>query len=328
MPDPSPTRRFHQTFRLRKRVEEKRLDQYLAAALSQFSRTQIVGFIRDGSIRLNGASAKPSHHVQRGDRIDLSVELPTGPLVEAEDVPLDVLFEDDCLLVVNKPPDMVVHPVRGSRGGTLVNALLAHTATLSSTYGELRAGIVHRLDRDTSGVIVTAKTDEAHVHVAAQFKARTVDKRYVAVTEGVPEFDSDLIDAPIDRNKRHHEAMIVHADGKASRTIYHVKRRFRNFAHVELELLTGRTHQIRVHLAHIGYPVVADMLYGRRQALYRSDLLDTPRTEDELPIIERQALHAQSIAFDHPTTGERLQFTAPLPHDITTLLDTLHELQG
>jgi 23S rRNA pseudouridine1911/1915/1917 synthase len=327
MSDMPPTRRFRQTFRLRKRVEDTRLDQYLAGALSQFSRTQLAQFIRDGSVLLNGEPSKPSQRVQRGDRIDLAVELPTGPLVEAEDVPLDTLFEDEHLLVVNKPPDMVVHPVRGSRGGTLVNALLAHTATLSAVRGELRAGIVHRLDRDTSGVIVTAKTDDAHQNVAAQFKARTVDKRYVAVVEGVPEFDSDLIEAPIGRSKRHPEAMVLRPDGKAARTIYHVRRRFRGFAHVELELLTGRTHQIRVHLAHIGHPVVADTLYGHRHVLYRSDLLDDPPGEDEVPLIERQALHAATIAFDHPATGVRLQFDAPVPPDMIALLEALAELR-
>jgi len=330
MANPSQTdaRTFRQSFSIRKRVEGRRLDQYLAAALADFSRTFLQRLIREGRVTVNGEAAKPSYLIRRGDRIELSTDLPEGPLVAGEDIPLDVLYEDEHMLAINKPPDMVVHPAKGHQSGTLVNALVGHTQTLSSAYGELRAGIVHRLDRDTSGVILAAKTDAAHSALAKQFEARTVEKHYLAVVEREPQLDADLIDAPLGRSRRHPEAMAIRHDGKPAQSIYRVQRRFRGFALLDVELLTGRTHQIRVHLVHIGHPVVADSLYGTRGALYRSDLLGRPPAEDEPPLIERQALHAHRIAIAHPATGERVEFTAPLPHDIEALLAALEELRG
>jgi 23S rRNA pseudouridine1911/1915/1917 synthase len=324
---PSPTRPFRQRFAIRRRVEGRRLDQYLAAALPEFSRTFLQHLIRQGNVLVNGAPAKPSYLIRRGDRIDLSVDLPDGPSVPAEDIPLDILYEDEHLLAINKPPDMVVHPAKGHQGGTLVNALIGYTQTLSSAYGELRAGIVHRLDRDTSGVILAAKTDAAHAALAQQFAARSVEKHYTAIVEGSPELDGDLIDAPVGRSRRHPEAVAIRRDGKPAQSIYRVRRRFRGFAELDVELLTGRTHQIRVHLAHIGHPVVADGLYGARPALHRSDLLGRPPAEDEEPLIERQALHARRIAIDHPDTGERMEYVAPLPDDLARLLEALAELR-
>ena len=330
MANPSQTdaRTFRQSFSIRKRVEGRRLDQYLAAALADFSRTFLQRLIREGRVTVNGEAAKPSYLIRRGDRIELSTDLPEGPLVAGEDIPLDVLYEDEHMLAINKPPDMVVHPAKGHQSGTLVNALVGHTQTLSSAYGELRAGIVHRLDRDTSGVILAAKTDAAHSALAKQFEARTVEKHYLAVVEREPQLDADLIDAPLGRSRRHPEAMAIRHDGKPAQSIYRVQRRFRGFALLDVELLTGRTHQIRVHLTHIGHPVVADSLYGTRSALYRSDLLGRPPAEDEPPLIERQALHAHRIAIAHPATGERLEFSAPLPHDIEALIAALEELRG
>ncbi|MFW6163906.1 MAG: RluA family pseudouridine synthase [Planctomycetota bacterium] len=320
---------FRQRFRLRKRVEGRRLDQYLAAALPDFSRTTLQGLIRQGDVTVNGEPAKPSYRVRRNDVIDVTVTMPDGPAVAAEDIPLDVLFEDDHLLVVNKPPDMVVHPAKGHQGGTLVNALLGHTGRLAAAGGELRAGIVHRLDRDTSGVILAAKTDAAQSALQTQFQERTVEKHYLAVVEREPELDADLIDLPLGRHPRHREKRAVRPrDGKAARTIYRVARRFRGFAELDVQILTGRTHQIRIHLAHLGHPVVADGLYSDRDALYRSDLLGRRPAEDEEPLIARQALHAHRIAFDHPATGRRVEFAAPPPDDIEALLDALAELRG
>jgi len=321
------SRFFAQSFTIRGRVAGRRLDQYLAAALPDFSRTFIQKLIREGAVTVNGRQVKPSYQIRRGDRVRVEVELPAGPAVAAEDIPLDILFEDEALIVVNKPPDMVVHPAKGHQSGTLVNALLGHTRTLSSTYGELRAGIVHRLDRDTSGVILAAKTDAAHAALAAQFEARTVEKHYLAVVEREPELDSDLIDAPLGRSRRNPEAMAVRRDGKPAQTIYRVARRFRGFAELDVQPLTGRTHQIRVHLAHIGHPVVADLLYSHRAALYRSELLGREPSADEEPLIERQALHARSIAIDHPLSGQRMVFEAPVPGDMAQLLATLGELR-
>ena len=327
--DDGESRTFRQRFRLRQRVEGRRLDQYLAAALPGFSRAQLQRLIRDGGITVNGEQAKPSYAVRKDDVIDVTVELPGGPAVAAEDVPLDILYEDDHMLAVNKPPDMVVHPGKGHQGGTLVNALMGHTRRLAAAGGELRAGIVHRLDRDTSGVILAAKTDTAQSALQQQFAARTVEKHYLAVVEREPELDADLIDLPLGRHPRHPEmGAIRRRDGKAARSIYRVVRRFRGFAHLDVEILTGRTHQIRIHLTHIGHPVVADGLYSERGALYRSDLLGRPPAEDEPPIIERQALHAHRIAVDHPFTGQRMEFTAPVPADIQALLDALEELRS
>jgi len=326
MPD-TPTRTFHQRVTIKRRLEGRRLDQYLAAAIADFSRTFLQRLIRDGQVTVNGQPAKPSYLLRRGDRIELTVEIPEGPELAAEHIPLDILYEDDHMLVVNKPPDMVVHPAKGHQSGTLVNALLGHTHTLSATGGELRAGIVHRLDRDTSGVILAAKTDVAHAALARQFEARTVEKHYLAVVLRAPELDSDVIKAPLGRHPRNPQAIAVRRDGKAARSIYRVRRRFRGFAQLDVQILTGRTHQIRVHLAHIGHPVVADALYGHRAALHRSELLGDRPTEDEEPLIERQALHAHRIGIAHPITGKPMEFTAPLPHDIQTLLAALEELR-
>ena len=328
--DPGPpTRTFHQRFRLRKRVEGRRLDHYLAAALPGLSRSQLQRLIRDGSITVNGAQAKPSYAVRRNDVIDVTLTTPEGPAVAAEDIPLDVLLEDDHLLAVNKPPDMVVHPAKGHRGGTLVNALLGHTRRLAAAGGELRAGIVHRLDRDTSGVILAAKTDAAQSALQTQFQQRTVEKHYLAVVEREPELDADLIDLPLGRHPRNPEMGAIRPrDGKPSQTIYRVQRRFRGFARLDVQILTGRTHQIRIHLAHIGHPVVADALYSDRDALTRSDLLGRRPDDGEPPLIDRQALHAHRIAFDHPATGQRIELTAPVPDDIQALLDALAELRA
>jgi len=318
---------FTQSFTIRGRVAGRRIDQYLAAALPDFSRTFIQKLIREARVLVNDRQVKPSYQVRRGDRVSIQVELPEGPAVAAEDIPLDILYEDEALIAINKPPDMVVHPAKGHQSGTLVNALLGHTRTLSSAYGELRAGIVHRLDRDTSGVILAAKTDAAHAALAAQFEARTVEKHYLAVVEGEPEYDSDLIDAPLGRSRRNPEAVAVRRDGKPAQTIYRVVRRFSGFAELDVQPLTGRTHQIRVHLAHIGHPIVADLLYSNRPALYRSELLGRRPGEDEEPLIERQALHARSIAIDHPLSGQRMVFEAPVPRDVERLLDAVAELR-
>lgn len=326
--DDGETRVFRQRFRLRKRVEGRRLDQYLAAALPEFSRSQLQRLIREGQITVNGERVKPSYAIRKNDVIDVTVEVADGPTVPPEDIPLDILYEDDQMIVVNKPPDMVVHPAKGHQGGTLVNALLGYTQSLASSWGELRAGIVHRLDRDTSGVIVTARTDAAQSAIGQQFQARTVEKHYLAVVVREPELDADLIDLPIGRHPRNPEAGAIRRDGKPSQSIYRVQRRFRGFAELDVQILTGRTHQIRIHLAHLGHPVVADGVYGDHRAVYRSELLGRPPADGEAPLIDRQALHAHRIALDHPVTGERMGFTAPLPADMRALLDALAELRG
>jgi len=326
--NPGDTTLLRQRFTIRGRVTDRRLDQYLAAALPDLSRTALQRLIREGRVTVNAAPSEPSYRIRRGDRIEVTVELPQGPAVPPEEIPLDILYEDEHMLVVNKPPDMVVHPAKGHQSGTLVNALAGHTQTLSSAYGELRAGIVHRLDRDTSGVILCAKTDLAHSALATQFEARTVEKHYLAIVEREPQLDADLVNLPLGRHKRNPEAVaVVRHGGKPAQTIYRVQRRFRGFALLDVQLLTGRTHQIRVHLAHIGHPVVADSLYSNRAALYRSDLLGQPPAPGEPPLIERQALHAHRIIITHPVDGRRLEFAAPPPADFAALLRALRELR-
>lgn len=322
---------FRQRFTTGRRDEGRRLDRFLADALPDFSRSFLQQVIREGGVRVNDELVKPAHALKRRDTVDIEVELDTGPLVAAEEIPPDILYEDDHLLAINKPPDMVVHPAKGHQQGTLVNALLGHTQTLSSRYGDLRAGIVHRLDRDTSGVILVARTDRDHAALAEQFQERSVEKHYLAIVEREPELDADRIEAPLAPNRRARgprQTMTIRADGKPAATIYRVRRRFRGFAELGVQILTGRTHQIRVHLAHIGHPVVADADYGSRHALYRSDLLGWKPSEDEEPLIDRQALHARRIAVDHPATGERMEFAAPPASDIMALLAALEELRG
>jgi len=327
-PKEQAVRIFHQRFTICRMDEGRRLDQFLAGNLPDFSRTFLQRAIREGQVLVSGRAVKPSWPLHYRDVVEVALALETGPLVAAEDIPLDVLYEDEHILVINKPPDMVVHPSKGHQEGTLVNALLGHTRTLSSHHGELRAGIVHRLDRDTSGVIVVARTDGAHAVLAEQFEKRSVEKHYLAVVEREPELDADRIEAPIGPNRKNRLTFTVRPDGRHATSIYRVRRRFRGFAELDVQILTGRTHQIRVHLAHVGHPVVADAAYGSRDALYRSELLGERPGEDEEPLIARQALHAARIAFAHPVSGQRMEFTAPLPADIAALLAALAELRG
>ena len=331
MPDPRPESPpvLHQRLDVRRRHEGLRLDQFLAEAFTDFSRSQLQRLIRSGAARLNGQIVRPAHPLRAGDRVEVTVEVTDSPALAAEDIPLDVLLEDDHILAVNKPSDLLVHPTRTGQSGTLVNALLAHCPTLSSGYGDLRPGIVHRLDRNTSGVIVVAKTDAAHAALAEQFKARTVEKHYLAVVEGSPELDGDLIDAPIGMHRKRPELMAVRTgSSKPAQTIYRVVRRYVDFARLDVQILTGRTHQIRVHLAHLGHPIVGDASYGGLPVLHRSDLLGQVPAEGEPPLIARQALHARRIAFTHPATGDRLEVAAPIPPDILALLAALDQLQS
>jgi 23S rRNA pseudouridine1911/1915/1917 synthase len=238
-----------------------------------------------------------------------------------ENIPLDILYEDDALIAVNKPPGMVVHPARGHWSGTLASALSFHFQQLSKVGGETRPGIVHRLDRDTSGVLVVAKTDPMHYALAAQFEARTTEKEYLAITAGVPDRDRDRIEQPIGIHPHQREKMAIRAGHSTSRdatTFYEVVERFAGFAAVKVLPKTGRTHQIRVHLAHIGCPVLCDKLYGGQQKGGQASLLDDA-------ILNRQALHALRIKLAHPATGEPIEFTAPLPADLQSVLDVLRE---
>ncbi len=305
--------------------EGLRLDHFLARELPQHSRMQMRRVISAGAVTINGDGAKVSYRLHAGQTV--RVELPPMPLAgpQPENIPVDVLYEDDFLIAINKPPGMVVHPARGHWSGTLASALAFHFQELSTVGGETRPGIVHRLDRDTSGVMVVAKTDPMHQALADQFAARTTEKEYWALSVGVPDHDRDHIDAPIGIHPYQREKMAIRANHETSReaqTFYEVTERFVGFAQVKCLPKTGRTHQIRVHLAHIGYPVLCDRLYSGRAELTLGDIA---KTKDDTVVLDRQALHARRIKLLHPATKEPVEFIAPIPADLERTLELLRQ---
>jgi 23S rRNA pseudouridine1911/1915/1917 synthase len=322
------------TFTLQRDLR-KRLDKYLTDRISFMSRNQLQRLIEGGGVLVNGRLPKASTTLRKGDTVEVVVPPPPPTQILPEEIPLDVLFEDEFLIVLNKRPDVIVHPARSHLGGTLVNALAWHFqhrsgGGLSSVGNEFaRPGVVHRLDRHTSGVIVFAKQDEAHWKLGHQFEHRTVDKRYLAIVHGRIEPAMEVIDLPIgnhpSREKGYREKYVVRHDaqGKPSVTIYRVREGYDahaadpsdRYTMVELELKTGRTHQIRVHLSHLGWPIVGDDMYGGREY---------PPGAGE-PIIARQALHAALLSFDHPVSGRRMTFTAPLRDDMLALVRSLRQ---
>ena len=290
----------------------------------RFSRAIIQRLIRQGAVQVNGERAKASCHVERGDRIRLTLPiLPHDELV-AEDIPLDVVYEDPFMVVVNKPPNMVVHPSRGHRRGTLVNALQFHFDRLSRKGGLLRPGIVHRLDRDTSGLILVAKDELSHTDLAAQFERRTIEKTYSAILVGELDRDSDYIERQIGVHPTDRTKMAIRRDeGKSASSFYQVVERFQGYTYVEVHPTTGRTHQIRVHLASIGCPVLADHRYGGRRAVRLSDLTELAPGQQDRVLVSRQCLHAQRLALQHPRTHKPLELEAPLPEDFVRILNAL-----
>jgi 23S rRNA pseudouridine1911/1915/1917 synthase len=301
-----------------------RVDVFLARQFPEFSRAQLRRAIDAGGITLNDRPAKAGHRLKGGERLQMLLpELPrAGPI--PEDIPLEILFEDEHLAAINKPPGMVVHPAKGHWSGTLTAALAFHFQQLSSAGGPTRPGVVHRLDRDTSGVLVVAKTDAAHYALAEQFASRTVEKEYFAITVGSMDRDRDIIDMPIGAHPYQREKMAIRRDHLTSRpaqTMYEVGQRFDGFTVLRVKPKTGRTHQIRVHLAAIGCPVLCDKQYGGRAEITRGEL--SRQLDDRSVILNRQALHALRIQFAHPVTGERLTIEAPLATDLQTVLDEL-----
>ncbi|MEL7500020.1 MAG: RluA family pseudouridine synthase [Planctomycetota bacterium] len=303
---------------------QERLDSFLVRHFPKFSRVKLQRCIAGGNVTVDGKRAKSSTRLKSNQSVRFCppIAAPEGSL--PEDIPLDILYEDDALVAINKPPAMVVHPAKGHWSGTLTAALAFHFKNLSSVGGPTRPGIVHRLDRDTSGVIIVAKTDSAHFHLAAQFEARTVQKEYMALVCPAPDRDNDLIDKPIGAHPYQREKKAIrenHSTSRPSMSIYEVVERFQGFAHVCVRPKTGRTHQIRVHMAHIGCPVLCDRLYSGRSRLTLKDL--TRRDVDEALLLERQALHARRIEFEHPTSAERMIIEAPLAADIASTLDVI-----
>jgi len=301
-----------------------RVDVALARRLhDRCTRTQVQQAIRAGAVLVAGRAAKPSHKLRAGERVDFRLPRDTGPLVPPEDIPLAILHEDELFVVIDKPPRLVVHPSRGHRTGTLANALVHHFVRLSDPGDPLRPGILHRLDRDTSGVIVVAKDTFAHLRLARQWEDRTVAKEYLALVEGAPDLDAGEVDLAIARHPRHRERMAVDPAGRAAMTRWRVQRRFAGFTLVECHPRTGRTHQIRVHLHALACPILCDALYGRRERVTASELAGRSPVEGEPPVLDRQALHAHAIELDHPATGKRMRFEAPLPHDFAAALGVL-----
>ncbi len=297
-----------QTIHLAVSAAGERLDRFVAATLEEFSRTEVQRLIRGGRILVNGKPAKASHRLASGDTVTIALPPPQPQAVSAEPIPLDVIYEDDDLVAINKPAGMAVHPSAGNRSGTVVNAALARWSEMRRVTGEERAGVVHRLDKGTSGVLLLAKTPAALKALQQQFKERTVYKRYLALVEGVPASSSGLIEAPIGRDPRHRKRMAVVAGGRPAVTRYDMLESLRNYALLSIEPRTGRTHQIRVHLAWLGHPVVGDTTYGPRRAH---------------PLLSHPFLHAAELHVNSPSTGERLKFVAPLPDALAEVLAAL-----
>lgn len=285
----------------------ERIDKVIAELNEQWSRSQVQQWLKEGHVLVNGKAVKPNYKCHVDDEVVISIPSPEPLDVAPEPIPLDIYYEDADVLVVNKPRGMVVHPAPGHMHGTLVNALLAHCQDLSGINGVLRPGIVHRIDKDTSGLLMIAKNDLAHESLVNQLVNKTVTRKYVAIVHGVIPHDYGTIDAPIGRDPRDRQSMAVVENGKEAVTHFRVLERFEHYTHVECQLETGRTHQIRVHMKYIGYPLAGDPKYGPRKTLP----------------IDGQALHAGVLGFQHPRTGEYLQFEAPIPHEFERLLDML-----
>jgi 23S rRNA pseudouridine1911/1915/1917 synthase len=311
----------------RLKVDGVRLDQYLTGVFADFSRSVVRRVIDAGGVEVNGKTAKASYKVRHGDRILIRPPEPAHPSPVAEDIPLEVLYEDEFLAVVNKPADMVVHPAKGHWSGTLVNALRHRFPRLSGLNGDYRAGIVHRLDRDTSGVILVAKEEQTHRDLSLAFEHRKVFKEYVALTAGVLDRDSDYIEGRIAHHPHDRVKMTItdeeDDDGKDACSYYEVIERFRGFSYVRVQPRTGRTHQIRVHLASVGCPVLADKVYSGRDRLHLSDLAGDLNGAADEPLLTRQALHAHRLRLRHPRRGTILEAEAPLPAEFERTLVAL-----
>jgi len=315
-----------------------RLDRFLSAALPQLSRTRVQALIKEGQVASRGATIEDAkYRVKPGDRFELAVPQAAEAAVAAEAIPLDVVYEDNSLIVIDKPAGLVVHPGAGQPAGTLVNALIAHCGkSLSGIGGVARPGIVHRLDKDTSGLMVVAKTDQAHRALADQFADHghtgEMERGYLALVWGAPSKPQGRIEAPIGRHPTSRTKMAVLPADKGRHAATHW-RVVETYGHnkddpiaslIECELETGRTHQVRVHLAHIGHPLIGDPLYGRG---FKSKLKKLPQAEQaKVAALDRQALHAERLVFVHPVTGTLLEFNSPLPNDLAEIADTLSEL--
>jgi 23S rRNA pseudouridine1911/1915/1917 synthase len=302
-------------------AENERLDLFLASRFSETSRSAIQRAISGGAITVDGETVKPSHRVRAGEEI--AGEVPAAPVIDAvpEDIPLDIVYEDEDIIVVNKPAGMVTHPGAGAASGTLANGLVYYLNRIGRQPprrgGVSRPGIVHRLDVGTSGLIVVAKTDRAHLNLAEQFESRSITKSYTALVYGVVKEDSGRIEAPIGRDPRNRVKMAVTPDGRQALTFYRVVERFDEFTLLDVEIKTGRTHQIRVHLAHIKHPVVADSTYGAG----RANTIKNAKLRAAVTRLDRPFLHAARLGFKRPATAEKMEFATPLPPELRAFLE-------
>jgi 23S rRNA pseudouridine1911/1915/1917 synthase len=301
----------------------KRLDVLIAACLSDLSRSFLAHLITAGRIRVQGKRMKPGYRVKSGDRVEGMIPPPEPLTFRPEPIPIEILFEDEHMVVINKQPGQVVHPAPGHTSGTLVNALLYHCPTLGGIGGKIRPGIVHRLDKDTSGVLVVAKNDRAHQHLSAQFKTRNIKKEYLALVHGVVADDIGRVSLPIGRHPVDRKKMsTVSCKLRTAETYWQVKARYEGASLLTVDLKTGRTHQIRVHLSAIGHPIVGDPVYGGRNA--RKRLLENRHLAPFIKSIHRQMLHARRLEFVHPFTEKPLSFEAPVPEDMSIIIESLN----
>ncbi|MCM1185973.1 MAG: RluA family pseudouridine synthase [Lachnoclostridium sp.] len=296
-------------FQITEELEDERIDKCMSLLIDSLSRSFIQKLIKEEKVLVNGGAVKGSYRVKAEDEVFFLLPEAVEPDIEPEEIPLDILYEDKDVIVVNKPKGMVVHPAAGHYNGTLVNALLFHCkAELSGINGVMRPGIVHRIDKDTTGSVIACKNDKAHESIAKQLKNHSVVRRYHAVCYGVLKEEEGIIDKPLGRHPKDRKKIAVRADGKRAVTHYRVLERFDKYTYVECELETGRTHQIRVHMASIGHPLVGDEVYSGQKCPFK---------------LEGQTLHAKILGFRHPTTGDYIETDAPLPEYFRRLLEKL-----
>jgi 23S rRNA pseudouridine1911/1915/1917 synthase len=297
-----------------------RLDAFLASQIESWSRARLQRLIEAEDVLVNGKASKPSYKLREHDELEVELISPATTSFTPEAIPIEIVHEDETLVVVNKPAGLVIHPAAGIHSGKLANALAYHFQQLPNA-SSVRPGIVHRLDRDTSGLLVVAKTESALENLSDQFRDRSVYKSYVALVHGRVQSDSGRIEQPLARDPSNRTRMAVVRGGRSALSIYRVKRRFNRFTLLDVELKTGRTHQIRVHLAWLKHPVVGDETYGGG----RDNTVQNPKLRSQIRGLGRQFLHAEKLAFAHPATGERVMFQAPLPPELSNLLIEITE---
>ena len=303
----------------------QRLDAFVVLQMQDLTRSRVQDLIKSGFVRVNHSLSKPGYRLKPGDHVEVTLPPPEPLRLEPEAVTFEIVYEDSWLIVVNKPPGVVVHPAPGHFTGTLVHGLLRHCTDLSGIGGVMRPGIVHRLDKDTSGLMVVAKNDEAHAFLSRQFKAGEIRKRYVALVHGIVKGAKGEIDLPIGRHPvRRKEMSVQPSKGRGARTLWEKEEELAGlFSLLSVSPKTGRTHQIRVHLSHIGYPIVGDPVYGHRRSWWKKRFSEEPVV---LSRIERQMLHAGSLGFVHPQGGGYREFTAPVPPDMSLVIEMLKRI--